>query len=51
MLDHKGEERRGCGSRLDQRERTFRYSTVKERERRGGSTIRERRGEGPIFIT
>jgi hypothetical protein len=33
VLDHKGEERRGCGSRLDQRERTFRYSTVKERER------------------
>jgi hypothetical protein len=40
VLDHKGEERRGCGSRLDQRERTFRYSTVKERER-------ERRGPSP----
>jgi hypothetical protein len=49
VLDHKGEERRGCGSRLDQRERTFRYSTprtfrystVKERERRGGSTDKD----------
>jgi hypothetical protein len=44
VLDHKGEERRGCGSRLDQRERTFRYSTVKDPL--GGSTDKERRGRG-----